>query len=119
MEKLIRIDFDNIGDKIDFFLYEDNFMEAQEISNSIKKSINEAINLIYKIFKNAKILLIGADDLLFSCHELKKEQLEVLMHFFFVNTNQTVSIGVGKDIREAMLNLKIAKVSGKNIIKGI
>lgn len=119
MKKLIRIDFDNIGDKIDFFLYQDNFKAAQEISNIIKKSIKESINVIHSTFQNVEVLLIGADDLLFSCHKLEKQQLEILKEYYFVTTNLTVSIGVGNNIKEAMLNLKIAKVSGKNIIKGL
>lgn len=119
MVKLIRIDFDNIGDKIDFFLLNNKFEKAQEISNVIKLSIKEALLYINQNFNSPEILLIGADDILFSANDPEKKQIELFKDFFYEKTDLTVSIGVGNNIRETLLNLKEAKVSGRNIIKGI
>lgn len=119
MEKLVRIDFDNIGDKIDFYLFKNDFINAQEISNIIKNAINDSISYINTNFINTRVLLIGADDILFSCEDPTKKSLEELKMFYNEKTNLTVSIGVGKNIKEVILNLKEAKVSGKNIIIGI
>jgi len=119
MKKLVRIDFDNIGDKIDYYLFTENFGKAQDVSNIIKATISESLFYIEANFKDVNILLIGADDILFSCATVNLEQLESLRIFYTKKSSLTVSIGVGNDIRETMLNLKEAKVSGKNIIKGV
>lgn len=119
MKKLVRIDFDNIGDKIDFYLFSENFLKAQEISDIIKTTISESLLYIRSKFDDVNILLIGADDILFSSASVNSERLELLKLFFTEKSNLTVSIGVGSDIRETMLNLKEAKVSGKNTIKGV
>lgn len=119
MKKLVRIDFDNIGDKIDYYLFNEDFEKAQEISNIIKAAISESLLYIQDNFENVSILLIGADDILFSCTKVTLENLESLRIFYSEKSNLTVSIGVGNNIRETILNLKEAKVSGKNIIKGL
>jgi len=119
MRKLVRIDFDNIGDKIDYHLFNENFEKAQDISNIIKSTINSSLLYIQENFAEVNILLIGADDILFSSSSISREKLEVLKEFYSNKSSLTVSIGVGNNIKETMLNLKEAKVSGKNIIKGI
>lgn len=119
MKKLVRIDFDNIGDKIDYYLFNQNFEKAQDISNSIKTTINASLHYIRDNFKEVTILLVGADDILFSSTDITLEKLEALRKFYLNKSNLTVSIGVGDNVREAIMNLKEAKVSGKNIIKGI
>lgn len=119
MKKIIRIDFDNIGDKIDFYLFQEDFKSAQEISDIIKIAINNSIVFIKDNFENSEILLVGADDVMFLCDNPNLNKLETLKDFYFENTGLTVSIGVGHNIKEVILNLKEAKVSGKNTIKGL
>lgn len=119
MKKLVRIDFDNIGDTIDYHLFHEAYKEAQEISDIIKATIIESLNYIQENFENVEILLIGADDILYSCDKLDVAGLESLKMFYLRKSNFTVSIGVGNNIKETLINLKEAKVSGKNTIKGI
>lgn len=119
MKKLVRIDFDNIGDKIDYHLINQEFEEAQHISDVIKLTISASLNFIKENFPDVKILLIGADDILFSTSEATYKNLDSLKEFYSNKTNLTVSIGVGNNIKETLINLKEAKVSGKNIIIGI
>lgn len=119
MKKLVRIDFDNIGDKIDYHLFNENFYKAQEISDIIKITISESLLYIQANFDSVEVLLVGADDILFSCAGIDLKQLESLRIFYTEKSNLTVSIGVGNNIRETMSNLKEAKVSGKDIIKGL
>jgi hypothetical protein len=119
MKKLVRIDFDDIGDKIDYYLFNEDFEKAQEVSNVIKATIRDSLLYIRDNFEYVEILLIGADDILFSCTGINLEKLEALKKFYKDKSNLTVSIGFGNNIREVMLNLKEAKVSGKDIIKGL
>lgn len=119
MKNLVRIDFDNIGDKIDYYLFNEAFEKAQAISDIIKATIRESLFYIKDNFENVEILLIGADDILFSCTNVNFEKLDNLKKFYSEKSNLTVSIGVGNNIKETILSLKEAKVSGKNTIKGL
>lgn len=115
--KYIRIDCDNVGDKIELFLYQNNTLEAQKISDTIKKNINWlAVQFSEKL--KGEILVIGADDILFktSIEYYNKKTIEELKLIFFEKSGITISIGVGNNILDAMKNLKIAKISGKNKI---
>jgi hypothetical protein len=113
----IRIDCDNVGDKIEFALYNNDPKTAQEISDSIKTNIKWLIENINQI-STGKVLLIGSDDILFETNEefFNVEKLENLKQEFFIKTNITLSIGIGFSIVDALTNLKIAKISGKNKI---
>ncbi|RKS03587.1 mCpol domain-containing protein [Flavobacterium sp. 102] len=113
----IRIDCDNVGDKIEFALYNDDPETAQKISDSIKINIKWLIDNMNQISKG-KVLLIGSDDILFETNEefFNIQKLENLRQEFFMKTNITLSIGVGISIIDALTNLNIAKISGKNRI---
>lgn len=113
----LRIDCDNVGDKIEFALYNENAENAQKISNIIKENIIWLIDEL-SLKMNAEILLIGSDDIL--C-KIKNEfynflELEKIHVEFYNRTNITISIGIGNSIRNSLINLNIAKVSGKNKI---
>lgn len=117
--KFIRIDCDNVGDKIELCLYELNIEKAQAINNLIRKSIVELSENLRKIL-NSEILLIGPDDILLKTEisNLNKNKLNKLKDDYFKKTGFTISIGIGNDIIEAMRNLDIAKRSGRNKIYG-
>lgn len=113
----IRIDCDNVGDKIELALYNEDPQNAQNISDIIKESITWLIEEMTLKF-NAEVLLIGSDDIL--C-EIKSEfyNLEKLekIHFeFYKKANISLSVGIGNSIVKSLINLNIAKISGKNKI---
>ncbi|MGV0924116.1 mCpol domain-containing protein [Empedobacter tilapiae] len=119
MRKLIRLDFDNIGEKIDYYLINEEYEKAQNVTDIIKSTINETITFIKTHFSEVEIYVVGADDILFLTVDPKEEQLVSLKDFIFKKSKFTVSIGVGNNIRETLINLMEAKVSGKNIFKGL
>jgi len=113
----IRMDCDNVGDKIELALFNDDPQSAQEISDSIKDNIKWLIEeLAMKL--NAKILLIGSDDIL--CEVTNEfynlEKLEKIRLEFCEKANITLSIGIGNSILKSLININIAKISGKNKI---
>lgn len=113
----IRLDVDNAGDSIELALLKDDYNKAQNIHNQIQ----ENINLILKKIKNQNsitILMKGCDDILVSSSE-KNFNLNFwkeLKTEFNSKSGFTLSIGIGYSITDCMLNLRIAKVSGKNKI---
>ena len=113
----IRLDGDNIGDKIELSLLKGDFQLAKQIHESIQKSLKAIKNKIESQQKY-NILMNGCDDILFSTDKVEYNVvfLEELMIDFFSLSKCTLSIGVGRSIAEAMHNLKIAKLSGKNMI---
>lgn len=115
--KFIRIDCDNVGDKIELCLYELNTDKAQSLNNLIRQSISELSDKLRTLL-NSEILLVGPDDILLKI-ETSKFDLDILKKIkedFSNKTGITLSIGIGDDIIGAMRNLDIAKKSGKNRI---
>lgn len=113
----IRLDCDNVGDKIEMALYNNEPEEAQKISDIIKLNIGWFTEQILDVF-NAKILLIGSDDILFTIEKesFNLQKLDFLRIEFYKKSQISISIGIGNNIRESLTNLHIAKVSGKNKI---
>lgn len=113
----IRLDVDNVGDSIELALLKSDYNEAQDIHNLIQKNINFIIEKIES--RNfATVLMKGCDDILISTHlnDYDLSFWEELKIEFKLKSGFTLSIGVGYSITECMLNLRIAKVSGKDKI---
>lgn len=114
----IRLDCDNVGDKIEYELFNEKPELAQNISNQIKKNIKITIKNFKREFKS-ELLLEGSDDLLLKIEhkyfDLKK--IEKIKSEFYENTGVSLSIGIGKTIIDSLVYLKIAKVSGKNRVE--
>lgn len=117
-KKFIRLDGDNIGDKIELSLLNEEYIKAQSIHNKVQSSLKLIRN---KINENAKmeIIMFGSDDILFYV-EMDFDYinfLEQIMKDFFKETNCTISIGIGNTIINSIYNLRKAKLSGKNKIE--
>jgi hypothetical protein len=114
----IRLDCDNVGDKIEYALFNEKPESAQNISNSIKKNIKLTIKNFKKEL-NSELLLEGSDDLLLKIEYkyFSLVKIEKIKSEFYKNTGVTLSIGIGKTIIDSLVYLKIAKVSGKNRVE--
>ncbi len=111
----IRLDVDNAGDSIELALLKADYIRAQIIHNQIQKNIDFVLEKI-KFSNTAIILMKGCDDILISTNEYNSTFWEELKSQFKLKSGFTLSIGVGYSIPECMLNLRIAKVSGKDKI---
>lgn len=112
----VRLDGDNIGEKIELALINSDVEKAQSIHNVVQASI-ESVKLEIENY-GYKILMSGCDDILFSINqsEFDNSTLIKVMECFFERSKFTLSIGVGFSINESLINLRIAKLSGKNKI---
>ena len=112
-----RLDVDNAGDSIELALLKSNHKKAQKTHNLIQENINYILNKI-KSINTFTILMKGCDDILISTKEENHNLIfwEELRDEFKIKTGFTLSIGIGYSINESMINLRIAKVSGKDKI---
>jgi hypothetical protein len=112
-------DGDNIGPTIEILLTENRIDEAVNLSKSINTVISE-IEGILKSKDGIEIIILGGDDILIRYDTLKhgNELLEEIRNTFKARTGNSMSCGVGKDIPESIWNLHLAKLHGKNMIKG-
>ncbi|MGJ1323679.1 mCpol domain-containing protein [Sphingobacterium faecium] len=119
MEDLIfiRLDGDKIGDKIELFLLNNDWISAQDIHNKIQKGIESLVKYI-KSIESSQLLMVGCDDILFTIkrHEFNLIIVQQIQKIFFNETQFTLSIGIGNSSIDAIHNLRKAKLSGRNKI---
>lgn len=113
----IRFDVDNVGESIELNLLNNEYKKAQDIHDRIQINLNNILEQIRK-FPSLALIMKGCDDILFSINkvEFDLEYFETLRKHFYDETGFTISIGIGPSVSEALFNLRIAKLSGKNKI---
>lgn len=113
----VRLDVDNAGDSIELALLESDPKVAQNIHDKIQENIHSILSTIQNN-KAIKVLMTGCDDILFiiNQNDYDIQYLEKIKNEFKLKSGFSLSIGVGESITECMLNLQIAKVSGKDKI---
>ncbi|WP_339880795.1 mCpol domain-containing protein [uncultured Algoriphagus sp.] len=116
----IRLDVDNAGDRIELALLNSDYKEAQYLHNLIQYNINLIFEEL-ELDNSIAVLMKGCDDILFSMDISYFDEgfLKKLNEQFKEKSGLSLSIGFGFTINECMLNLRIAKVSGKNKIVGV
>lgn len=110
-------DGDSIGDVIELCLLSSNLNEASKFSQSVKIALEDIASSASKEF-NAELVYVAGDDICFSLSgkfDIKKI-LTSYADFFFHKTGKTMSFGAGETSTEAIMNLRIAKVSGKGCV---
>lgn len=120
MTKFIRLDADNIGDKIEFALLNNEIESANSIHDSVQRGI-QALQRILNSDSRFKILMTGCDDLLFEFNG-EPFDYQIIAHLrdtFKNESGQTISLGIGDTLQEAIINLTIAKYAGKDRVWGI
>ncbi len=114
----VRMDADNIGNKIELHLLNEDFKKAQLIHNNVQSAMLKIRDRITK--EGGVIIMFGCDDILFSIVETDYSlvMIEGVKNMFKSITNNTLSVGVGRKPLEALQNLRRAKLLGKNTIVG-
>lgn len=112
-------DGDNIGPTIEILLTENKISEAMTFSENVKTALLE-IEKFLNSTDGIKIIILGGDDILIEFDPIKYnlDFLEKLRDTFKEKTGNSMSCGVGKDVPQSIWHLHIAKLYGKNTIKG-
>jgi len=113
-------DGDNIGDTLEILLTEDKVAEAKSFSNSIRDAFGD-IEANLKASPDVEVVISGGDDLLIRYDPTLhgKSFIQQIMATFKSRTGHSLSCGVGEDIPQSVRNLYLAKLYGKNQIKGL
>lgn len=113
----VRVDADCVGDDIELCLIRGAVANAQEIHRSVQKSLELIVDHL-RVMDHCKVLMVGADDVLFEVESayFTIDQVESVRRLFVTGCNYTLSAGVGDSIYAAVSNLKLAKLSGRNRI---
>ena len=113
----IYFDGDDIGNHLELLLLDGKLKEAKLFSESIHRSF-EKISKVLLSLNGACLVFSGGDDVVCMCDKTawdanlsNKFQKE-----FQKATGCSLSGGVGTSIQEALMNLRRAKLSGKNRI---
>lgn len=117
MEIFVRLDADNIGDAIELSLINNDISRAKLIHQKVQFGIRKIEKQLNEN-EYCTVLMKGCDDILF---QIKKEDnskgiLLELKEKFLELTGYTLSIGVAYSLEGALLNLRKAKLNGKNMI---
>ena len=111
------MDGDNTGQELESLLFRaKKESQLSEFSNRVKKAKNEVVNYITS--NKGKIIFAEGDDILFKGKFCFKD-LETMKEIYFEHSKGiSCSIAYGKDFKEVLLSMKLAKME-KNTIKGI
>lgn len=110
-------DADDVGKRLQGFLISGDLGALKALSSALSASIAE---LGFKIKEDfaAEIVFCGGDELLahIDSNAFDESRLRELMVSFAASTGVTISFGVGRNTREAFLNLTMAKSAGPGSI---
>lgn len=113
----VRFDADNIGDKLELLLIRGELSAASDLQAKVQSAMNQ-LQANLQSQKEVEILFVGCDDILFKINiqVYNRPSMESLRKFFEERSGCTLSGGVGINLEEALKNLIIAKLEGKNRI---
>jgi len=116
-ERYFGLDGDNTGQALESLLFRaKKESQLREFSNRIKKAKDEVVK--YIVSNKGKIIFAEGDDILFKGKFCLKE-LKIMKNIYFEHSKGiSCSIAYGKDFREVLLSMKLAKME-KNTIKGV
>lgn len=116
-ERYFGLDGDNTGQELESLLFRaKKESQLSEFSNRIKKAKNEVVN--YIISNKGKIIFAEGDDILFKGKFCLNDLKSMKDIYFKHSKGVSCSIAYGKDFKEVLFSMKLAKLE-KNTIKGI
>lgn len=115
----IYFDGDDIGNHLELLLLDGKLEMANKFSQKVITAMSELQKSLKQI-SDVKIHLCGGDDLIgeFSKSVISVEDIELLRKKFESQSGVTISAGIGQTIEIALMNLRRAKLSGKNLLVG-
>lgn len=113
-------DGDGVGDVLRIFLLENQTRRASELSEKISATLSGIAGRL-RGEEYVEVLIAGGDDLLirFEADRYQLSLIEQVRTEFRRNTGISMSCGIGRSIPDAIRHLDLAKLYGKDQIRGL
>jgi len=110
-----RVDIDRVGDRLELYLLHENIQSARTFQNELQAAMKWLRQALTQEL-GCDLLYSGCDDVLFQIDTANYNHagVESLRQQFAGRTGCTLSYGFGHTIREAVNNLRVAKLSGRD-----
>ena len=114
----IAVDGDDVGRTIERLVLLNDCQGLTSFSANYRSAVHWITSALIESYQGSALLSDG-DSILIETNALvlSANQLLMLSEEFALLSGHTLSIGIGKTMRQAYLALKLAKVSGKNQIR--
>ena len=114
----IAVDGDDVGRTIERLVLLNDDQGLTSFSAKYRSAVHWLTSVLIESYEGSALLSDG-DSILIETNALvlSANKLLVLSEEFLLLSGHTLSIGIGKTMRQAYLALKLAKVSGKNQIR--
>lgn len=111
----VYVDADKVGDLLELHLLDGNVDAAGQVHINVQNAIQHLRARVLEI-PTAEIVFSGCDDVLFtlSSETYDKRIIDEIRELFYQETELSISAGVGHDVPSSLLNLRRAKLSGRN-----
>jgi hypothetical protein len=108
-------DGDDIGSALELMLLDNKLDDASSYSETVAHALKRIRDFLEKEL-GAEIIICGGDDLVAFWKEgsVASADIKYIRVQFFDICGRTISIGIGSTSREATLNLRRAKLLGKD-----
>lgn len=116
---IVYFDGDDVSSALELFLLKGDTAGAREYSESLSRA-SAVIRGCLEADPEAEIILAGGDDFVvrFQHESAAPEFIERLRKAYSAECGRTMSVGIGNDSREATMNLRQAKLMGRNRVVG-
>ena len=117
---IIYFDGDDVSSALELFLLNGDLAEAREYSESLSRA-SALIRDYLAAEPGVEIMMAGGDDLVVYLRResAAPELIERMRKAFREECGRSMSVGVGSDSREAAINLRRAKLMGRNRVVGV
>ena len=116
VDVFVRLDGDNIGDRIEYLLLTGDVEGAENVHRRVQDSMKKITDQL-ATNEHVRILMSGCDDILLRISGDVSDRNSIVENIRkkFVNeTGFTMSGGVGNTLSSALMGLRRAKLSGKD-----
>ena len=108
-DKYYGIDGDKVGGLIDAFFIKNDVQAMEDFSKKVSLAMDEIQKEVKR--SNGNVIFCAGDSILFRGN-FENSWCENLLSIFLKITGRTASMGVGNNVTETYLGLKLAKASG-------
>jgi hypothetical protein len=112
----VCIDADDVGDKLELLLLDENIDDAAALNNAIRDAMREMCETV-NAEPTAELLMVGCDDIIVRLPSTAVDSMVARIRSEFHSaTGFTLTVGIGNSLRVALERLRRGKLVGKNTI---